>query len=102
MARAARCEVIAADVGILNFPGCSGVLDRRVQNGTGDITQGPAMSREACVRAVLAGAELAREVSRRTGIPLVCHMVRRELISRLPPMDEPVFPITLYMKKPWE
>lgn len=51
---------------------------------------------------ILFGAELAREVSRRTGIPLVCHMVRRELISRLPPMDEPVFPITLYMKKPWE
>lgn len=70
MARAARCEVIAADVGILNFPGCSGVLDRRVQNGTGDITQGPAMSREACVRAVLAGAELARE-QKETGVDIL-------------------------------
>ena len=61
MARAARCEVVPVDVGMLDFPGCSGVLDRRVQNSTGDITLGPAMEREACVRAILTGAELARE-----------------------------------------
>lgn len=61
MARAARCEVLPVDVGILNFPGYAGVLNRRVQNGTGDISLGPAMSREACIQAMLAGAELARE-----------------------------------------
>lgn len=51
---------------------------------------------------VLAGAELARTVSQRTGIPLLCHTAVREVIHALPPLDEPVFPITLYMKKPWE
>lgn len=61
MARSARCEVVPVDVGMLDFPGCPGVLDRRVQNSTGDITLGPAMEREACVRAILTGAELARE-----------------------------------------
>ena len=61
MARVARCEVRPVDVGMLDFPGYAGVLDRRIQNGTGDISMGPAMSREACIRAVLAGAELARE-----------------------------------------
>ncbi len=61
MAQTARCGVIPVDVGIVDFPGFPGVLDRRVKNGTGDITCGPAMSREECVRAILAGAALARE-----------------------------------------
>ena len=51
---------------------------------------------------VLAGAELTRAVSAQTGIPLVCHTVVHGLVPLLPPMGEPVFPITLYMKKPWE
>ena len=61
MARTANCSVIPVDVGILNFPGASGVLDRRIQNGTADITRGPAMSREACERAIQTGMELVRE-----------------------------------------
>lgn len=61
MARTANCRVIPVDVGILDFPGAAGVLDRRVRSGTGDITQGPAMSREECVRVIEAGAALVRE-----------------------------------------
>ena len=37
-----------------------GVLARRIGNGTGDITQGPAMTRAQAEQAVLAGAELVR------------------------------------------
>ena len=33
------------------------LLDRRLGNGTNDITQGPAMSREQAERAVLTGVE---------------------------------------------
>ena len=51
---------------------------------------------------ILAGAELARAVSARTGIPLVCHVVEQSLLPLLPSMPEPVFPIQLYMTKPWE
>lgn len=51
---------------------------------------------------VLAGAELARAVSAQTGIPLVCHMAQKALLPLLPPLAEPVFPIQLYMTKPWE
>lgn len=49
------------DVGILDFPGAPGVWDRRIRNGTADIAQGPAMRREDCVRALLAGAQVAAE-----------------------------------------
>ena len=61
MARPADCRVIPVDVGILDFPGHPGVLNRRVRNGTGDISSGPAMTREECLRAILAGAALARD-----------------------------------------
>ena len=43
IARAAKCSVTPVDVGILDFPGHPGVLDRRIRNGTADISLGPAM-----------------------------------------------------------
>lgn len=64
MARAANCEVLPVDMGMRDFPGHPGVLDLRVQNGTGDIGVEPAMTREACLCAVLAGASLARRFAR--------------------------------------
>ena len=63
MARMANCRVIPVDMGILNFPGHPGVLDRRVKNGTGDISLGPAMTRAECLRAVSHGAELAKKLA---------------------------------------
>lgn len=61
MAQYARCRVIPVDVGILDFPGHEGVLDRRVRNGTDDLSLGPAMTREDCLAALLTGAKLAQE-----------------------------------------
>lgn len=61
LAREADCTVLPVDMGILNFAGCIGVLDRRVQNGTGDISLGPAMSREVCLQAMQIGAELVKD-----------------------------------------
>ena len=63
MARAAGCRVIPVDMGILDFPGCPGVRNRRIRNGTGDISRGPAMRREECLTAIAAGAELAEETA---------------------------------------
>lgn len=62
MARVARCEVLPVDVGIRDFPGVSGVLDRRMGNGTADIFQGPAMDRDVCERAILAGVDLVGDL----------------------------------------
>lgn len=61
MAQVTDCKVLPVDVGILDFPGAPGVLDRRIRNGTEDITQGPAMSREECINAIQTGMELVRE-----------------------------------------
>lgn len=51
---------------------------------------------------VLAGAKLVREVSEKSGIPIICHVIPSELIQDELDLAEPVFAIKLYMKKPWE
>ena len=61
MAAVANCRVVPVDLGILNFPLTEGVLSRRVGNSTGDISQGPAMTREQAAQAVLIGIQLVRE-----------------------------------------
>ncbi len=61
MAQTADCRVIPVDMGIRDFPGASGVLNRRIGNGTADFTQGPAMSREDAERAILAGVDLVKQ-----------------------------------------
>ena len=61
MAAVANCQVVPVDMGVLDYPPTEGVLNRRIGNGTGDISQGPAMSRKQAVQAVLTGIELVRE-----------------------------------------
>ena len=48
------------------------------------------------------GAALAAEVSRETGIPVLCHVAEEKFIPSLSDLAETVFPITIQMKKPWE
>ncbi len=48
------------------------------------------------------GAALAEDVSRRTGIPVLCHVAEERFVPELSDLREPVFPITIKMKKPWE
>ena len=63
MARLTDCRVIPVDVGMLDFPGHPGILNRRVRNGTDDISLGHAMSRADCLAAMAQGAALAKETS---------------------------------------
>lgn len=51
---------------------------------------------------VLLGAELAGAVSLETDIPVVCHAAVREITGGLLQLRQPVFPMDIYMKKPWE
>ena len=48
------------------------------------------------------GAVLAGEVSRQTGLPILCHTAEARFLEDVSDLREPVFPITINMKKPWE
>ena len=48
------------------------------------------------------GAALAAQVSRETGIPVLCHVAEERFVQELSDLSEPVFPISIKMKKPWE
>lgn len=48
------------------------------------------------------GAALAEAVSQKTGIPVLCHVAEERFVSEVSDLREPVFPITIKMKKPWE
>lgn len=75
LARGANCRVVPVDLGILDFPGAPGVENRRVRNGTGDISQGPAMTRAECIRAIEAGIQLVgREAQQGTNVVLLGEM----------------------------
>lgn len=65
MAECAHCEVVGVDLGILDFPPTEGLLSRRIGSGTGDITLGPAMTRQQAQQAILTGVELVREQKER-------------------------------------
>ena len=61
MARQARCMVRPVDVGMRWHPLFPGLEDRCVLAGTGDIAQGPAMTRAQCVQAIETGIALVEE-----------------------------------------
>lgn len=51
---------------------------------------------------VRGGAQMAEEVSRRTGLPVLCHTVPKDLAAEARLFLPSVFPLELYLKKPWE
>ncbi len=59
MAKAAGADVFAVDMGMVDK--VEGILDRSVARGTQDLSQGPAMTKEQAVRAILTGVELVRQ-----------------------------------------
>ena len=50
------------------------------------------------------GSLLAHEVSKATGLPLICSTAPKMVAQKLcrEEFDEPIFEIDIYMKKPWE
>ena len=68
----------------------------------GGIVNNTHLCGETTAEEIFRGAELAEEISRRTGIPVLCHTAEEKLVSQLGSLREPVFPISIQMKKPWE
>ncbi|MBQ7344450.1 MAG: nicotinate-nucleotide--dimethylbenzimidazole phosphoribosyltransferase [Oscillospiraceae bacterium] len=54
------CDITVCDVGVDGDIGEPKVLDRKIAYGTRNIVDGPAMTREQAVQAILTGFELAR------------------------------------------
>jgi nicotinate-nucleotide--dimethylbenzimidazole phosphoribosyltransferase len=64
LARQAGARVVVVDMGVkVPIPGLAGVQDRRVGPGTANLARGPAMTRQAAVRALEAGIEVASELA---------------------------------------
>jgi len=55
---------------------------------------------ETTVEELRRGAALAAEVSRLTGIPVICHTSEKRFLEEL--RDLPLFPVEIQMRKPWE
>ncbi len=52
---------------------------------------------------IIKGAKLARALSEKTGLPIVHHAVQRKFVPEVSgELTEPVLPMNIYMKKPWE
>ena len=65
MAHTARIDAFAVDVGMREPSPEPDVIDRSIARGTGDISQGPAMSREQAIRALRTGIGLVGDFKAR-------------------------------------
>jgi nicotinate-nucleotide--dimethylbenzimidazole phosphoribosyltransferase len=62
LARHVGARVIVTDVGVnADLSGAEGVRAKKIRMGTANMAQGPAMTREECVRAIETGIELVEE-----------------------------------------
>lgn len=65
MAQTVNIDAFSVDMGMLDPSDAPGVIDRCIARGTKDITQGPAMTRDQAVQAILAGVDLVGEFKER-------------------------------------
>lgn len=68
----------------------------------GGIVNNTHLCRETTPQEILKGAELAEAVSKETGIPVVCHLAEQKFTGEASLAGLKLFPIDIYMKKPWE
>lgn len=61
MAREAHADVIAVDVGMCKRIDELNIIDRHIADGTADMTQGSAMTREQAQQAIQTGIDMVRE-----------------------------------------
>lgn len=71
MARAARCDVVAVDVGMNTDPVEPLLLRRKAACGTGNIAKGPAMTREQTEATLQTGMDLVLEM-KDAGYQILC------------------------------
>ena len=58
---------------------------------------------ETTAEEILKGARLAQQLSERTSLPVIHHAVQRKFVEQVQDkLPEPILPMNIYMKKPWE
>ena len=58
---------------------------------------------ETTAEEILKGAALAHALSERTSLPVIHHAVQRKFVEQVQDkLPDPVLPMNIYMKKPWE
>ena len=61
------------------------------------------LCQETVLEEIFKGADLARALSEKTGLPIVHHAVQKKFAEQAAAkLSEPVLPMKIYMKKPWE
>ena len=61
------------------------------------------LCQETVLEEIFKGADLARALSEKTGLPIVHHAVQKKFAEQaVAKLSEPVLPMKIYMKKPWE
>ncbi|MGN0466521.1 MAG: nicotinate-nucleotide--dimethylbenzimidazole phosphoribosyltransferase [Lachnospiraceae bacterium] len=64
-ARMSGADVFPVDIGIAANVDCPGIIPRKIKMGTENIHEGPAMTREEAVEAILVGADMVRELKQK-------------------------------------
>lgn len=78
-------------------------IERECKQKVTGIVNNTHLCRETRLEDILKGARLAQELSQRTGIPIIHHAAERRFADQLAGLlSEPIFPMEIYMKKPWE
>ena len=61
------------------------------------------LCQETVLEEIFKGAQLAQALSEKTGLPIVHHAVQKKFAEQAAAkLTEPVLPMKIYMKKPWE
>ena len=61
LAKTAGATVTTVDIGVKGeFPRDAGVIDQKIKNGTDNMAQGPAMTREEAIRSIEVGIQIAQ------------------------------------------
>ena len=59
----AGADIVVVDIGVDADLKVKGILNKKIRRGTGNISRGPAMTREEAIRAIETGIELVRELA---------------------------------------
>ena len=62
--RHTNSEIVVVDVGVDDDIDCPGVINKKIRNGTWNMSKGPAMTREEAVRAIETGIETVYRLKR--------------------------------------